>query len=86
MNVVPMQQSIRVMQTQLKDVKAFFKMNKIVYYHLNDNNGEKDQHLTLGEGNFDLNLLNSVDKGIIELNNYQNILKSRDLLISSKIG
>jgi sugar phosphate isomerase/epimerase len=66
-----------------EDVKSFFKMNKIAYYHLNDNNGKKDQHLTLGEGNFDLNLLNGVDKGIIELNNYQNILKSRDLLISS---
>ncbi len=69
-----------------KDVKSFFKMKKIAYYHLHDNNGEKDQHLTLGEGNFDLNLLNGVDNGIIELNNYQNILKSRDLLISSNIG
>jgi len=47
---------------------------------LNDNNGERDQHLPLGEGNFDLNLLNGVDNGIIELNNYQNILKTRDLL------
>ncbi|MBI5679485.1 MAG: sugar phosphate isomerase/epimerase [Methanobacterium sp.] len=61
----------------------FFKMKKIAYYHLNDNNGEKDQHLTLGEGTFDLSLLNGVDKGIIELNNYENILKSRDLLISN---
>ena len=68
------------------DVKSFFKMKKIAYYHLNDNNGEKDEHLPLGDGNFDLNLLNGVDKGIIELNSYQNILKSRDLIISSKIG
>ncbi len=68
------------------DVKSFFKMKRIAYYHLNDNNGEKDQHLPLGEGNFDLNLLKGVDKGIIELNNYQNILKSRDLLLSSNIG
>jgi sugar phosphate isomerase/epimerase len=66
-----------------KDVKSFFKIKGIAYYHLNDNNGEKDQHLPLGEGNFDLSLLNGVDKGIIELNNYQNILKSRDLLMSS---
>jgi sugar phosphate isomerase/epimerase len=63
-----------------KDVQAFFKQKNIVYYHLNDNNGEKDQHLALGEGTFDLNLLNGVHKGIIELNDYQNILKSRDLL------
>jgi sugar phosphate isomerase/epimerase len=69
-----------------KDVKSFFEIKKIAYYHLNDNNGEKDQHLTLGEGNFDLNLLNGIDNGIIELNNYQNILKSRELIISSNIG
>ena len=59
---------------------SFFKIKEIAYYHLNDNNGERDQHLPLGEGNFDLNLLNGVDNGIIELNNYQNILKTRDLL------
>jgi sugar phosphate isomerase/epimerase len=65
------------------DVGAFFRMDRIAYYHLNDNKGEKDQHLTLGEGTFDMGLLNKVDKGIIELNNYQNILKSRELLLSS---
>jgi sugar phosphate isomerase/epimerase len=68
------------------DVKSFFQMKNIAYYHLNDNNGDKDQHLPLGEGNFDLKLLNGVNKGIIELNNYQNILKSRDLLKSFKWG
>ncbi len=66
-----------------KDVKAFFNIKKIAYYHLNDNNGEKDQHLALGDGTFDLKLLNGVDNGIIELNNYQNILKSRKLLLSN---
>ena len=65
------------------DPESFFKIKKIAYYHLNDNNGEKDQHLALGEGTFDLNLLNGVDKGIIELNNYENILKSRDVLLSN---
>lgn len=63
--------------------ESFFKLNKTAYYHLNDNDGKKDQHLTLGEGTFDLNLLNGVNKGIIELNNYENILKSRDLLLSN---
>ena len=66
-----------------ENVEAFFKMKRIVYYHLNDNNGEKDQHLTLGEGTFNLKLLDKVDNGIIELNNYQNILKSRQLLLSN---
>jgi len=65
------------------DVKSFFKIKNIVYYHLNDNNGEKDQHLPLGEGTLDLSLLDGVHNGIIELNNYQNILKSRDLIKSS---
>jgi sugar phosphate isomerase/epimerase len=62
------------------DVESFFKLRNVVYYHLNDNNGEKDQHLALGEGTLDLNLLNEVKNGIIELNNYQNVLKSRDLI------
>ncbi len=66
-----------------QDVKSFFKLKNIVYYHLNDNDGEKDQHLTLGEGTLDLNLLNGVKNGIIELNNYQNVLKSRDLILAN---
>ena len=66
-----------------QDVKSFFKLKNIVYYHLNDNDGEKDQHLTLGDGTLDLNLLNGVKNGIIELNNYQNVLKSRDLIRAS---
>lgn len=65
------------------DTESFFKMKKIAYYHLNDNDGQKDQHVALGEGTFDLSLLNGVDKGIIELNNYEKILKSRDLLLSN---
>ncbi|MGB9978627.1 sugar phosphate isomerase/epimerase family protein [Methanobacterium sp.] len=65
-----------------EDTGSFFKMKKIIYYHLNDNDGKKDQHLALGEGTFDLNLLNGVDNGIIELNNYENILKSREVLVS----
>ncbi len=65
------------------DPESFFKMKKVVYYHLNDNNGEKDQHLTLGEGTFNLDLLNEVNNGIIELDNYKNILKSRDVLLSN---
>ncbi len=66
-----------------EDVKSFFKIDKIAYYHLNDNNGEKDQHLPLGEGTLDLGLLTGINNGIIELNSYQNILKSRDVLISN---
>jgi sugar phosphate isomerase/epimerase len=63
----------------------FLSIPRIYYYHLSDNNGEKDQHLTLGEGNLDLNKLKGIDKVIIELNNYDNILKSREVLSNLKM-
>ena len=55
-------------------------LKNISYCHLNDNNGVKDQHITLGEGTLDLNLLKKVDKGIIELNNFDNVLKSKEVI------
>ncbi|MCE5213108.1 MAG: sugar phosphate isomerase/epimerase [Methanobacterium sp.] len=58
------------------DIKPFLAMKNICYYHLSDNNGEKDQHLSLGEGNLNLNLLKDINNMIIELNDYQNVLKS----------
>lgn len=42
----------------------------------------KDQHVSLGEGTLDLNLLKKVKNGIIELNNYQNVLKSKKVIES----
>ena len=36
--------------------------------------------ITLGEGTLDLNLLKKVDKGIIELNNFDNVLKSKEVI------
>ena len=60
--------------------EAFTNIPNIQYYHLNDNNEEKDQHLSLGEGTLDLNLLKKVDNGIIELNNYNNVLKSKKVI------
>ncbi|HTX61641.1 MAG TPA: sugar phosphate isomerase/epimerase family protein [Methanobacterium sp.] len=65
------------------DIKPFLEMKDICYYHLSDNDGEKDQHLSLGEGNINLKLLKEIDKVIIELNNYQNVLKSREIFIKS---
>ena len=55
-------------------------MKKISYCHLNDNLGDKDAHLPLGEGSLDLNVLKRIDKGIIELNNFDNILKSKEVI------
>ncbi len=60
--------------------EEFLDLKNISYCHLNDNNGVKDQHITLGEGTLDLNLLKKVDKGIIELNNFDNVLKSKEVI------
>lgn len=64
------------------DPASFFKIKDILYYHLSDNDGKRDQHLVLGEGTLDLEILNGIDNVIIELNDYQNVLKSRYLLLS----
>jgi len=66
------------------DVEPFLSLENISYYHLSDNNGEKDQHLSLGEGNLNLNLLKGIDNVIIELNNYENVLKSKEIFINSR--
>jgi len=64
------------------DPLPFLKQKKTFYYHVSDNNGDKDQHLSLGQGTLDLNLINSIDRVIIELNRYEDVLNSRDLLRS----
>jgi len=64
-----------------KDPASFLKLKNIHYYHLSDNNGDKDQHLTLGQGTLDLKLIDVVDLGIIELNNYDDVIKSRNVLL-----
>jgi sugar phosphate isomerase/epimerase len=64
-----------------KDPESFLELENTYYYHLSDNNGEKDQHLALGDGTLDLNLINSVKRGIIELDNYENVLRSRDVIV-----
>ncbi|OWT33183.1 sugar phosphate isomerase [Methanobrevibacter sp. 87.7] len=63
-----------------KNCREFFDLNNIIYYHIHDNDGKKDQHLVLKEGNLDLNLLKKVDNGIIELNNYENVLKTKNII------
>lgn len=62
------------------DTAEFLNIENTFYYHLSDNNGEKDQHLSLGEGNLDLNLLKNIKMGIIELNSYEAVLKSKKVL------
>lgn len=62
------------------NLKEMLDLKNISYCHLNDNDGEKDQHITLGEGTLDLNLLKKIDTAIIELNNFDNILKSKEVI------
>lgn len=62
------------------NLEEMLGLKNISYCHLNDNDGVKDQHITLGEGTLDLNLLKKIDKGIIELNNFDNILKSKKVI------
>ena len=62
----------------------FLNISRISYFHLSDNDGERDQHLPLGEGrgDFSKEFLKNVDKGIIELNSYGNILKGKEFLLN----
>lgn len=62
------------------NLKEMLELKNISYCHLNDNNGVKDQHITLGEGTLDLKLLKKINTGIIELNNFDNILKSKEII------
>ena len=62
------------------NLEEMLDLKNITYCHLNDNDGVKDQHITLGEGTLDLNLLKKIDTAIIELNNFDNILKSREVI------
>lgn len=55
-------------------------LKNISYCHLNDNDGLHDQHITLGDGTLNLDLLKKIDCGIIELNNFDNVLKSQQII------
>ncbi|WP_305514321.1 sugar phosphate isomerase/epimerase [Methanobrevibacter sp. V14] len=62
------------------NLEEMLSLKNISYCHLNDNDGKKDQHITLGKGTLDLNLLKKIDTAIIELNNFDNVLKSKKVI------
>lgn len=62
------------------NLEEMLNLKNISYCHLNDNDGVKDQHITLGEGTLDLNLLKKINTAIIELNNFDNVLKSKEVI------
>ena len=62
--------------------EELLELKNITYCHLNDNDGLKDQHIPLGDGTLDLDILKKINRGIIELNNFDNILKSKEVIES----
>ena len=62
------------------NLEEMLELDKISYCHIHDNNGIRDEHITLGEGTLNLDLLKKIDYGIIELNDFGNVLKSREVL------
>ena len=62
------------------NLEEMLSLKNISYCHLNDNDGVRDQHVALGDGTMDLNLLKKIDTAIIELNNFDNILKSQKVI------
>ncbi|MBQ6100482.1 MAG: sugar phosphate isomerase/epimerase [Methanobrevibacter sp.] len=62
------------------NLEEMLELKNISYCHLNDNDGFKDQHIALGDGTLDLKLLKKIDVGIIELNTFDNILKSKKVI------
>ncbi|MCD1294077.1 sugar phosphate isomerase/epimerase [Methanocella sp. CWC-04] len=58
--------------------QRFLEIDGISYLHVNDNDGLKDQHLCPGDGILDLGMLRGHDRMIIELSDYQKVLRARD--------
>ncbi len=61
----------------------FLKMDGISYLHVNDNHGSKDQHLCPGDGILDLCRLDGQERMIIELDDYQKVLRARKAILGA---
>jgi len=55
---------------------------KVAYHHVSDNDGKRDQHLQLGKGTVTVDLLKSIKRAIFEINNYEGVISSKNLLAS----
>lgn len=64
------------------NLEGMLELKNISYSHIHDNDGQKDQHITLGDGTLDINYLKKIEYGVIELNNFTNVLKSKKFLES----
>ena len=61
-------------------LEEMLDLKNISYCHVHDNNGLRDEHKSLGEGTLDLDLLKKINHGIIELNDFEDVLKSKDVI------
>jgi sugar phosphate isomerase/epimerase len=62
-------------------VREFLQADfQIAYHHVSDNDGQRDQHLPIGEGTIDWDQLRGIKKAIIEVNDYEAVKESRNLL------
>ena len=62
---------------------AFLAMDGISYLHVNDNHGQKDQHLCPGDGILDLGRLDGQERMIIELDDYERVLRARTAILNA---
>ena len=64
-------------------VREFLQADvKVAYHHVSDNDGQRDQHLPIGEGTIDWEQLRGINKAIIEVNDYGAVKESRNKLLS----
>lgn len=66
-----------------RDPPEFLQLPKISYLHVNDNMGDRDQHLCPGDGLLDLSLLRGQPRMIIELDDYQKVIRGREAILRS---
>lgn len=64
------------------NLSEMLELKNISYCHLNDNDGVRDQHIAIGDGTIELDLLKKIKNGVIELNNFDNVLKSKKVIES----
>jgi sugar phosphate isomerase/epimerase len=59
-------------------VREFLQADfQVAYHHVSDNDGQRDQHLPVGEGTIDWDQLQGINKAIIEVNDYEAVKESR---------
>lgn len=66
--------------------REFLRLGEISYLHVNDNMGERDQHLCPGEGILDLSMLRGQPRMILELDDYEKVLKGREAVLQAIIS